>query len=110
MTTIVMNFLQMTPEKFETVFGAPMSQAADLMASKTLTISKLMAHMPAGVMDPTPHIYDSTMYALSGLMAVAFVSHSMVRPMNHALQATVVETKDTKPRIEEKAGDRQVNK
>ena len=94
------------------MFGAPISQAADLMASKTLTISKLMAHMPPGVLDPTPHIYDSTMYALSGLMAVAFVSHSLVRPMNHALNANVVEVKDaSKQQLrEEKAGDRQVNK
>lgn len=102
------------------MFGAPLSQAADLMASKTLTISKLMVHMPPGVLDPTPHIYDSTMYALSGLMAVAFVSHSMVRPMNHALSATVTDVKNIPdapvptPAVaatrEEKVGDRQLNK
>ncbi len=75
---------QVSPEKFYTTFGAPIEQASELIAAKTLNISKLMVLMPPGTIDPTPHIYDSTMYALSGLMAVAFLSHAMVRPLNHA--------------------------
>ena len=55
------------------------------MAAKTLSISKLMVLMPPGTVDPTPHIYDTTMYTLSGLMVVAFLSHAMVRPLDHAL-------------------------
>ncbi len=52
-----------------------------------------MVLMPPGTMDPTPHIYDSTMYALSGLMAVAFLSHAMVGPLNHATLASAKATK-----------------
>lgn len=53
----------------------------DLLASKTLTISKLLALAPPGTLDPAPHLYDTTMYGLSGLMALAFVAQSLVRPV-----------------------------
>lgn len=33
-----------------------------------MTIGKLMEIAPAGTMDPTPFIYDSTMYTMAGLM------------------------------------------
>jgi hypothetical protein len=58
-----------------------MESAYELLASKTLTISKLLVLAPPGTLDPTPHLYDTTMYALSGLMAMAVITHSMVRPM-----------------------------
>lgn len=40
---------------------------SDLQA-KALTIDKLMQIAPAGTVDPTPFIYDSTMYTMAGLM------------------------------------------
>lgn len=58
-----------------------MESALDLLATKTLTISKLMVLAPPGTLDPSPHLYDTTMYTLSGMMAVAFVAHSLVRPV-----------------------------
>lgn len=36
--------------------------------AKALTIGKLMEIAPGGTMDPTPFIYDSTMYTMAGLM------------------------------------------
>ena len=42
----------------------------------------MLALCPPGTPDPTPHLYDTTMYTLTGLMATAFVCHSLVRPMN----------------------------
>lgn len=36
--------------------------------SKALTIGKLMELVPAGTADPTPFIYDSTLYTMAGLM------------------------------------------
>lgn len=38
------------------------------LQAKTLTIGKLMEIAPQGTMDPTPFIYDSTMYTMAGLM------------------------------------------
>ncbi|CAN0270130.1 unnamed protein product [Ectocarpus fasciculatus] len=41
-----------------------------------------MELVPAGTPDPTPFIYDSTLYTMAGLMGVAAVAHSTIRPMN----------------------------
>lgn len=70
-----------SPEKFLQAFGAPMEQASELLAAKTLTISKLLVLAPPGTIDPTPHLYDDTMYGLGGLMAVAVLAHGMVKPI-----------------------------
>lgn len=40
----------------------------DCLQAKALTIDKLMQIAPAGTVDPTPFIYDSTMYTMAGLM------------------------------------------
>jgi hypothetical protein len=37
-----------------------------------------MSIAPPGVVDPTPFLYDSTMYAMAGIMAVAAASHMAV--------------------------------
>ena len=72
---------QISPEKFQATFGAPMDSAMEMLAAKSLSISKLLVLAPPGTIDPTPHLYDTTMYALSGLMAVAVVAHGLVRPL-----------------------------
>lgn len=74
-------FLQISPEKFQEAFGAPIESAMDLLACKALSISKLMVLAPPGTLDPAPHLYNSTMYTLGGLMALAYVSQSLVRPV-----------------------------
>ena len=33
-------------------------------------------------MDPTPYLYDTTMYTMAGLMSVAALSHFMVGPVD----------------------------
>eukprot|EP01038_Epipyxis_sp_PR26KG_P004904 gene4904-6867_t len=73
--------LKITPDKFEAMFGAPMEKASELLAAKTLTISKLLLLAPPGTLDPTPHLYDTTMYSLGGLMAVAVIAHGLVKPI-----------------------------
>jgi hypothetical protein len=45
-----------------------------------LSISKLLVLAPPGTIDPTPHIYDSTMLTIAGLMAIASVAHALVKP------------------------------
>ena len=103
--------MQISPEKFQAAFGAPMEQASQLLATKTLSISKLMLLAPPGTLDPTPHLYDTTMYTLAGLMATAVVAHALVQPMKQL----VIESPPT-PRSAEtplpeetKAGDRKSN-
>ena len=99
---------QVSPEQFQAAFHAPMEKASELIAAKTLTIGKLVAICPPGTYDPTPHIYDTTMYTLSGLMATAIVAHALVKPIN------TIPVTATKPPVvvdtpvETKTGDREV--
>jgi len=77
---------KISPEKFQDAFGAPMEQASQLLATKTLTINKLMILAPPGTIDPTPHLYDTTFYTLGGLMATATIAHALVKPMHQAIK------------------------
>ena len=70
----------MSPEKFFEKFGTPIENASDLIANKSVTIAKLLSIAPPGTIDPTPHLYDSTMYSLAGLAVVATLAHGSVTP------------------------------
>ena len=70
------------PAKFQGHFGVDVSQANSLIEAKTLTISKLMTIMPPGTLDPSPFIYNNTMYTMAGLVGVASVLHFMVKPVD----------------------------
>ena len=73
----------------------------DLILTKTLTINKALALAPPGTIDPTPHLYDTTMYTLGGLMIVSVISHYMIKPMPTVVtEAVVTEIKD----VAEKSG------
>ena len=72
---------QISPQRFEQAFGAPVEQLQQLVAAKTVNISKLITLAPPGTLDPTPPLYDTTMYSLGGLMPCAVVAHGLVRPV-----------------------------
>ncbi|RYG65939.1 MFS transporter, partial [archaeon] len=72
---LMRNFSQ---EEFVAAFGAPIEQASQLIATKTLTINKLLAASPFPTLDPSPYLYDNTMYTLAGLMGVAALTHGLV--------------------------------
>ena len=59
-----------------------MSQAQTLIEAKTLTISKLMTIMPPGTLDPSPFIYNDTMYTMAALVSVGAMLHLMVKPVD----------------------------
>jgi MFS family permease len=71
-----------TPNQFQDTFGVSIDKANELIVAKSLSISRLMEIVPEGTIDPSPHLYDSTMQALTGLMAVSVVSHLLVKPIN----------------------------
>ena len=71
------------PTRFQEVFGTDMSQAQTLIEAKTLTITKLMTIMPPGTLDPSPFIYNNTMYAMASLVSVGAALHFMVKPVDH---------------------------
>ena len=63
-------------------FGAPIEQLDQLVKAKTVTISKLMEIAPSGTVDPTPSLYNTTMYAMAGLLIVAFFSNLLMKPVH----------------------------
>ena len=69
------------PAAFEAHFGAPMTGLDELVAANTVTIGKLMEIAPAGVPDPTPGIYNLTMFVMAALLAVAFFANMRMRPV-----------------------------
>eukprot|EP00607_Mallomonas_marina_P007221 CAMPEP_0182416744 /NCGR_PEP_ID=MMETSP1167-20130531/1103_1 /TAXON_ID=2988 /ORGANISM="Mallomonas Sp, Strain CCMP3275" /LENGTH=655 /DNA_ID=CAMNT_0024589777 /DNA_START=227 /DNA_END=2194 /DNA_ORIENTATION=+ len=72
---------KVNPQSFLDTFGVSIDHASTLIASKTLTINKLLVLCPPGTVDPSPYLYDSTMYAMGGLMTVATLAHGLVRPL-----------------------------
>ena len=78
------------PTVFEAHFGAPLSNLEELIAARTVTISKLLESAPPGTADPTPNVYNITMLVMAGLLALAFFANMAVRPVaeRHHLKAT----------------------
>ena len=70
------------PAAFSTKFGADLSSAQSLIEAKTLTISKLMTIMPPGTVDPSPFLYNNTMYTMAGLAGVGAMLHFLVKPVD----------------------------
>ena len=70
------------PIKFQEAFGVDTSQAQALIEAKTLTITKLMTIMPPDTIDPSPFLYNNTMYTMAGLVGIGAALHFMVRPVN----------------------------
>lgn len=73
---------QVQPAAFEEAFGAPVAALDELLSTQTVTIARLMELVPAGTVDPSPYVYDQTMYAMAGLQAVALFANLMVKPVD----------------------------
>jgi len=69
------------PAAFANAFGAPKSELDALVESKSATIKSLLELCPEGTSDPTPYLYDSTMYTMAGLMGVAALLNRAVKPL-----------------------------
>ena len=70
------------PAAFQAQFGAGIDQLEALVASNTVTISRLMEIVPAGTIDPTSSLYNSTMILMAVLLAIALVSNALMRPVD----------------------------
>ncbi|PZX13311.1 OFA family MFS transporter [Celeribacter halophilus] len=73
---------QVDPATFAEKFGAPISQLNDLMAANTVTIANLLEIAPAGTIDPTSTLYNTTMYCMAALLVIAFFANLLVRPVH----------------------------
>ena len=63
----------------------------ELVEAKTVTIEKIMQIAPYGTVDPTPFLYDTTCYSMAGLLGVAAVANSMVKPVEPMYHMTKTE-------------------
>ena len=70
------------PERFRQAFGAGLDQLDTLVANQTVTIGKLMEIAPPGTVDPTPGLYNVTMYLMAGLLAIAMIANATLRPVH----------------------------
>jgi len=70
------------PAAFQAAFGADLDQLPTLIDQKTVTVAKLMKIAPPGTVDPSSSLYNSTMYLMAGLLAVALVANLLVRPVD----------------------------
>lgn len=70
------------PQAFLEKFGAPTEKLNELVAANTVTIAKLMDIAPAGTIDPTPSLYNTTMYCMAGLLVIAFFANLLMRPVH----------------------------
>ncbi|RVV97555.1 MFS transporter [Mesobaculum littorinae] len=72
---------KVSPEAFAEKFGAPLAQIDQLVAAKTVTIARLMEIAPEGTVDPTPSLYNTTMYCMAALLVMAFFANLFLRPV-----------------------------
>ena len=71
------------PAIFLQTFGSGIDQLQTLVAAKTVTIAKLMEIVPAGTIDPTSSLYNTTMYAMAALLVVAFVANKGLKHVDN---------------------------
>jgi MFS family permease len=69
-------------ERFKQTFGAGLQQLDVLVAQKTVTLQKLMEIAPAGTLDPTSSLYNTTMYLMAALLVCALISNALIKPVN----------------------------
>lgn len=70
------------PATFMQKFGDTITNLDQLIATKTVTISQLMEIVPPGTVDPTPSLYNSTMFAMAALLMLAFLANLTIRKVN----------------------------
>ncbi len=70
------------PQAFQATFGAGADQLDMLIEQRTVTIAKLMEIAPTGTVDPTSSVYNTTMYLMALLLAIALISNALMRPVD----------------------------
>lgn len=76
------------PGQFAETFGAGIGQLDLLIEKNTVTLAKLLEIAPPGTLDPTPGLYNTTMYLMAFLLAIALVANALIKPVDpsHYLQ------------------------
>ena len=67
---------------FQQTFGASISELETLVDQNTVTIARLMEIAPQGTIDPSASLYNTTMYLMAALLAIALVANLLVKPVS----------------------------
>jgi len=73
---------KISPDKFQEIYGSSIDNLSLLVQQKTVTISNLMPHMPEGTINPSTTLYNTTMFAMAGLLAIAFICNLLISPVD----------------------------
>ena len=68
--------------KFRETFGDSLDNINQLIVTKTVTLPKLMNIMPEGTPDPTSTVYNSTMFLMAALLAIALIANYLIKPVH----------------------------
>ena len=68
--------------KFAETFGAGIDKLDLLIEKKTVTLAKLLEITPPGTPDPTPSLYNTTMYLMAFLLFIALISNALMKPVH----------------------------
>ena len=82
-------------DEFATTFGAGVGQLDLLIDEKSVTLAKLLEIAPPGTLDPTPGLYDSTMYGMALLLFVALVANALMKPVHPSHHLPMDENRPT---------------
>jgi hypothetical protein len=66
---------------FFKTFGAGKDQIHLLIQQKTVTINRLLEILPSHIPDPTPFMYDKTMFVMASLQGLALLFNLMLKPI-----------------------------
>ncbi len=72
---------QISPAAFQAQFGANIDQLDQLVAAQTVTLARLMEIAPEGTLDPTPSLYNSTMYLMALMLVIGMLSNYLMKPV-----------------------------
>ena len=89
--------LNVDPQKFTDFYGDSIENLSQLVQQKTVTIANLMEIVPEGTADPSATLYNTTMYAMAGLLAIAFVANLLIGPVakkHHMSEKELSESRD----------------
>ena len=70
------------PSQFQAKFGAGVEQLQILIDANTVTIAKLMEIVPVGTIDPTPNLYNTTMYLMAVVLFIALLANAFMHPVD----------------------------
>jgi hypothetical protein len=70
------------PIAFQAAFGAGVDQLQTLVDQNTVTVANLMEIAPVGTINPTSSLYNTTMYLMAALLAIALLSNAFMRPVD----------------------------